>query len=309
MVVLPLCDLLLDLSPRLDGGREEHARMLAETDAALPPILVHRQTMRVIDGMHRVRAARMRGQETIRAQFYEGSESAAFVLAVRRNIAHGLPLSTADRKAAAERIVVSHPHWSDRTIAASTGLSARTVQCLRQRSIAEIPQLNGRTGQDGRFRPINIAEGRLRASEFIRAQPSASLRTVAKAAGVSLGTAHDVRERLRRGDDPVPAGHRRPESRPAPHKPRRPARPVGHRELRVILETLQRDPSMKFSGSGRHTLRWLWAHAVVDPGDYERLLEGVPAHCTDAVAELAWAVADTWQEIAQKIAQHERMTG
>ncbi|MGH8879883.1 MAG: hypothetical protein ACRD0P_21450, partial [Stackebrandtia sp.] len=44
-------------SPRLDGENSEHTQMLAESSEKLPPILVHRQTMRVIDGVHRLSAA------------------------------------------------------------------------------------------------------------------------------------------------------------------------------------------------------------------------------------------------------------
>lgn len=311
VVLVRITDLALGLSPRLEGEHERHARLLAETDATLPPILVHHATMRVIDGMHRVCAARMKGQETIRAQFYEGSENAAFVLAVQRNITHGLPLSMADRKAAASRIVSSHPHWSDRAIAARTGLSARTIQSVRRCSTADSPPLSGRVGQDGRFRPINVAEGRLRASEIIRAQPTVALRTVAKAAGVSLGTAHDVRERLRRGDDPVPARHRADSGSEHPvetRRQRRPARPPGTRDLRVILESLQRDPSMKFTGSGRSALRWLWLHAI-EARDWALLLDSLPAHTTEAVAELAWSSAEAWQEFARELTQRSCMTG
>ncbi len=43
-----------------------HARSLAQTEADLPPIVVHRTTTRVIDGMHRLTAAGLRGEREIR---------------------------------------------------------------------------------------------------------------------------------------------------------------------------------------------------------------------------------------------------
>lgn len=52
-------------SPRLNGIDEDHARALAETGQVLPPILVHGSSMRIIDGMHRARAAQIRGHETM----------------------------------------------------------------------------------------------------------------------------------------------------------------------------------------------------------------------------------------------------
>lgn len=44
---------------------------------------------------------------------------------MQHNTHHGLPLTRADRKAAAQRILDIHPHWSDRAIAKVTGLSPK----------------------------------------------------------------------------------------------------------------------------------------------------------------------------------------
>jgi hypothetical protein len=54
--------LVLDMSPRQGGENDEHARALAEPEERLPPIVVHGPSMRVIDGIHRVRAAIIRGE-------------------------------------------------------------------------------------------------------------------------------------------------------------------------------------------------------------------------------------------------------
>ncbi|GAA4547962.1 ParB/RepB/Spo0J family partition protein [Amycolatopsis samaneae] len=118
-------------SPRLEGEDSEHVGRLAGIVTGLPPIVVHRPTMRVVDGMHRLGAAVLRGETRIAARFFEGSAEDAFVLAVGLNTVHGLPLSPADRRAAATRIVGTHPHWSDRTIAAATGLAYTTVASIR----------------------------------------------------------------------------------------------------------------------------------------------------------------------------------
>lgn len=148
-------------SPRLCGEDLEHIRVLAEMET--PPILVHRQTMRVIDGMHRLRAAELNGRSRIEVEFFDGSEADAFVRAVEANIAHGLPLAMADRKAAALRIIRSHPDMSNREIARCVGLSDKTVAMIR-RSSADIPHSNVRKGADGRVRPLGASEGRLRAA-------------------------------------------------------------------------------------------------------------------------------------------------
>jgi hypothetical protein len=45
-------------------------------------------------------------------------------------MAHGLPLTLADRLAAAARIVTACPYWSDRAVAAVAGLSPKTVTAV-----------------------------------------------------------------------------------------------------------------------------------------------------------------------------------
>src|SRR5438477_12197277 len=67
-------------SPRLAGENIEHAHTLAQSDAAFPPIIVHRSSMRIIDGMHRLRAAILQGRDEIDVKFFDGSEKDAFVL-------------------------------------------------------------------------------------------------------------------------------------------------------------------------------------------------------------------------------------
>ncbi len=191
-------------SPRLNGEDKSHIVRLAETETSLPPILVDRRTMRVIDGMHRLMAASLLGRETIDVIFFDGNETDVFLRAVQENITHGLPLSQADRRAAAERIITSHPHLSDRAIGHSAGLAAKTVAAIRKSSSDEIPQSNARVGRDGKVRPLDSGAGRRRAAELLAQQPDASLRDVARAAGISPATVLDVRKRLERGESPVP---------------------------------------------------------------------------------------------------------
>jgi len=62
-------------SPRLAGEDAEHIWILAASEASLPPILVHHPSMRVIDGMHRLRAAVLRGDEQIAVDYFHGSET------------------------------------------------------------------------------------------------------------------------------------------------------------------------------------------------------------------------------------------
>ena len=53
--------------------------------------------MQIIDGMHRLHAAVMRGQDKIPAWFLDCDEKDIFVIAVQANTAPGLPLSLTER--------------------------------------------------------------------------------------------------------------------------------------------------------------------------------------------------------------------
>jgi hypothetical protein len=190
---------------RQAGTDMAHAQLLADAawSTSLPPILVQKTGLRIIDGMHRLEAAKLRGKTHISARVVDCTDEEAFILAVQSNTLHGLPLSKADRIAGAKRILASHPDWSDRAVASVSGLSAKTVGVLRNRSTGDVPVLAKRLGRDGKKHPVSGTEGRLRAVEYIKAHPDAPLRQVAREADVSLGTVHDVRDRLRRGADPL----------------------------------------------------------------------------------------------------------
>jgi ParB-like nuclease domain len=304
-------------SPRLAGENDEHSRMLAESGAALPPILVHRATMRVIDGMHRLRAAQLRGEQTVAVRFFEGDVDDAFVAAVRANIAHGLPLTLSDREAAAARILATHGRYSDRSIARITGLSAKTVGDIRRQGNGE--SATSRIGRDGRVRPVSSSEGRRLASQAMADRPEASLREIARSVGMSPTTVRDVRERMRRGEDPVPEG--RPRSmrstraggsarsvRPgmAASGPRNSHDGAADRDAgptrASLLETLSKDPSLRFSESGRALLRVLFTRSSGPPDP--ALLESVPPHCAFTVAALARACAQEWLSFAGELERH-----
>lgn len=297
---LPVRSLLSGDSPRLAGEDIAHTHMLAKLDERLPPIVVHRQTMRVIDGTHRVGAALLRGDEMIEARLFDGTEQEAFVLAVRTNIAHGLPLSLADRTRAAERIIASCPEWSNRAIASVTGLGARTVGNVRRRlqvgSGAE--QAPVRRGLDGRVRPLDSAEGRLRAMVIMEERPEASLREIAREAGVSPTTVRDVRRRIQRGEEPVPQVRRRrgAEQDAGAGEGGAPGEPA----LLAMLQALRNDPSLRFSESGRTLLRWILSR-VVRANERLDVAAKVPPHCTYIIANVARACADEWLQLANEL--------
>lgn len=298
-------------SPRSCGESSEHAHLLAESGCPLPPIIVCRPTMRVIDGMHRLHAARLRGDKLINVRFFDGDQESSFVLAVQANIKHGLPLSLTDRKAAAARITNSYPEWSDRMIASVAGLAASTVAAIRKRTGGGERRTDIRVGRDGRARPVNIAERRTIARNLVADKPDASLREIAREAGISAETVRDIRTRLQ--DE----GDRGFLEQNGARKTGRKARNKRHPEARVTnaprpdshdirtLQSLMADPALRYTESGRSLLRLLQSYQILEESG-RKLIEAAPEHCMDRIAYTASACARMWHEFADEIEQQRR---
>lgn len=284
-------ELLPGESPRSRGLDQDHVRVLASAEGPLPPICVHRATMRVIDGAHRLAAARLLGRTQIDVVFFDGTAEEAYRRGVLENVAHGLPLTLADRRAAAVRIIRSNPRLSDRTVAHSAGLSHKTIAALRAGLAAEAPGQapDSRVGADGRTRPLDAAAGRLAAGRIIAERPDATLREIARETGISVGTARDVRIRMLAGDGPVPA-------RRTPAQPPQPAAI----DLDEAISSLSRDPVLRYSEAGRTLLRLLTARTLTIE-QWRDSSSAVPAHCHAAIARVARECARTWSAIADEL--------
>ncbi|MBC2869378.1 ParB N-terminal domain-containing protein [Streptomyces mexicanus] len=343
---VPLSALSPGVSLRRGGTDPAHVRLLVDAadSAELPPILVQMDGCRVIDGLHRLEAARLMGADTIRARFLDCSNSEALVIAMKANGTHGLPLSRADRVAGAQRVLTSHPDWSDRAIAGITGLSAKTIASLRERSAIATPLGGKRIGQDGRRRPVDAGEGRRRAAEYIAAHPDAPLRQVAKATDVSLGTVHDVSARLRRGEGPERNGRRthaaRPQHvRPVPSVPaagdvtapagpdtdglrRVPLRVAGGAEAAppqrrnhsepaptwaAVAAKMATDPAIRYTADGRELLRWMQSQATEPGEDWRRLIDAVPPHWLGVVAPIAEHIGKEWCLLAERLRARQEL--
>jgi hypothetical protein len=304
--LMPVRSLRLGDSPRTNGVDEDYARALAKLDTRLPPIIVHRGSLRVIDGAHRLRAAELGAREYIEARFFDGDEHDAFVLAVEANTANGLPLSLADRKAAAARIIATYPTRSDRWIALVSGLTATTVGAIRRCSSVEDTRSNMRVGRDGRLRPVDSSAGRRLAGELMRLDPDRSLRDIARAAGIAPSTVLDVRNRLSVGEDPVPIrreGAAREEKSAAGNNDTR--RRVRSRtdtdpDPVAIMRSLRQDPSLRFRETGRALLRWLDTHTVAGQAGVPPVT-GIPSHCLGTIAALARHNARFWQAFSELV--------
>ncbi|MDD9379705.1 ParB N-terminal domain-containing protein [Streptomyces sp. ZAF1911] len=328
--MVPVASLLPSDSPRLGGLCHDHAQALAESGRELEPILVDRATGRVVDGMHRLRAAIIRGARDLPVRYVEGSSADLFIRSVEANTRHGLPLTRKDRRAAVIRILDSHPHWSDRVIAAVSGVSPKTVAAARRGvSGEESPHSKGGddasgvsrvTARVGRVRPVDMAQRREKVRRLLAEHPRATLRYVAEEAGVSISTVHRMRHAA--SDQPTGSG-RGGEVLPASFGPMpgEDAEPRWSGSRKILAEwaepqagtegarpraaaSLYRDPSIRSTDRGRALLRWLYGRngeLAVGQG----LLASVPPHCMQAAAEVARHYAREWERLANTLQRRE----
>ncbi|RNG32916.1 streptomycin biosynthesis regulator [Streptomyces botrytidirepellens] len=294
-VLLPIDSLLPADSPRLDGENTKHVRAIAELDDELQPIIVHKGSMRVIDGMHRLRARAERGDTTIRARYFSGSEGEAFLFAVQSNTKHGLPLTREDRRAAAERIIRTFPAMSDRALSKFTGLAQQTVARIRQQ-LPPCRSMQSRIGVDGRARPVNPKENRRIAEEFLKENPHASLRQIARAANISPSTAQDVRRRtIRQHGSGEPVARRLTAGSPGNGQ-------VPDPGLLHDLALLARDPSVRHTEAGRMLVQWLRLTMVVGT-NHTIVANSVPEHCAEIAARAMRVCTTHLEEFVRKLEQ------
>lgn len=294
---LPIGRLDLSGSPRLGGIDKRHVSALAQIDqSALPPVLVHQRTLRVIDGVHRVHAAIVRGEATIAAEFIDCDEGEIFIRAVQANSSHGRPLSLEDRRAAARRILETHPHWSDRMIAKIAGLSPNTVGSMRRHRVGAADTSGHRIGLDGRVHRLSPGDTRRAVREALARNPAASVRELARTVGISVGRAHVLRRELLDG---------KPRESTAADGTRADARgdvgsDGGHVVPGSLIKMLTADPSLRLNEQGRGLLRLLVMQAI-DPAEWSNLVDVVPAHRADVVIELAESFSQTWSRFADEL--------
>ena len=68
----------------------------------------------------------------------------------------------------------------------------------------------------------------------------------------------------------------------------------------VVMKRLRADPALRLNENGRDLLRLLDIHTV-RLEDWNRIIESVPPHRLETVAQLARSCADKWSEIASRI--------
>jgi ParB-like chromosome segregation protein Spo0J len=319
-VSIPIRMLVPGIQVRAGGADPVHVRLLVEAvdSVRLPSILVQKSSCRVIDGKHRVEAAKLRGELTISARIVDCTDAEALVLALKSNTLHGLPLSRADRISGAKRVLAAHPDWSDRSVASVTGLSAKSIASFRNNMADEVRFSGKRLGRDGKRHPVMPAEGRRRAAEYITAHPDASIRQIARETDVSLGTAQAIKERLRRGDDLVPGAavsQGAPRRRVSAHltdttvtaavpvaQPSAVATARGDGLLawQAISAKLASDPSLRYTEGGRTFLRWMAGHCLQE-AEWQEFIDAIPRHWLPQVAKVAASMSEEWRQFAEEL--------
>lgn len=275
---------------RSAGLCAEQVDRLVDLHGDWPPVLVRRSDCLVVDGAHRVAAARRLGLPCIEVVFFEGDLDDAFVEFVRRNVSQGLALTLDERRRAAARVLASHPTWSDRRIAQLCALSPKTVAGLRRSAGGggAKPVDGLREGRDRRLRPVERGSARTRALEVLRARPNASLREVAVEARVSPETVRQAKLRIV-GAEAVSDGPVSPvrvvaiDGASAPRQPRRPV--------------WEGDAAIAASDPGGEFATWFRRTAI---GDEDLAwVESVPLSRVYVIAEEARRRAETWLALAR----------
>jgi ParB-like chromosome segregation protein Spo0J len=280
---------------RISGIRADHLDAIAALQGLWAPILISRDH-RIIDGHYRFMAARRQGQSHIACEYFDGDQDAAYVEAVRRNAAHGLPLTTKERLRAASCIVRRFPEWSDRRIGRLAGISHATVARLRwaaarptgsrdhlDNSVSRTPG-EARIGDDGKAHPVDKEAVQARIVAVLREHPQASLREIARLAGSSPETARAVR---RRQVAKVPCDGEPAERASAPVSP-----PVSSPALPA-----PGPPSPPVSSTPFEE----WFRGTRVDADCMAYVSSIPISQLQRVAEEAGARAERWQAFSRAV--------
>ena len=125
--------------------------------AKFPPIKVYRVNgeLWVVDGYHRLEAAKQCGFDTIEAEVFDGTRSDAILASLQANQTHGLRRSNADKRSAAKLGLKEFPNSSARDIADWCGVSHELVASIKRKRPGSNHGSEGKTrGRDGKWRKM-----------------------------------------------------------------------------------------------------------------------------------------------------------
>jgi len=294
VVEVELTSLKAGLMVRSSGIDRRHVERLAHVADRWPPVLVAARSLAVIDGVHRIAAARMLGRTTIVATMFDGDHVAAYAEAVGRNVRHGLPLTLDERRRAARELLLRLPERSDRSLAGLCGLDHKTIARLRH-------EVAGSDARPGTLRPAGRPAGgselRARIAAAIAEHPDASLRRIAVRVGASPETVRSVRKELASGE--VRMG------------PSLPAREVDPRRVDVDSQphpvSSASEPSSAwmsdaaFADEPRRIAFARWFDDASAAGSWALHVPHVPLSRVYDVAAQARSYADAWRRFADAL--------
>ncbi len=287
---------------RSAGLDEAHVGLLVELEGRWPPIVVWGDDCVMVDGAHRVAAARRLGYRSVEAVRFEGSQDEAYIEAVRHNIHHGLPLTATDRRRAAQRVLTRHPDWSDRRIGSLCGLSGKTVGRLRRAEAAygdgdNVVALERRVGRDGRVRPVQPAQVRGRIRQALIENPGSSLRSIAALVGVSPETVRALRAPLGADSQVSDAVAAQPE--PGNDLPVAQINARARARLADRRQHWDRDAALLTCGDGGDFARWFTRNRV--DGEWHQYVPAVPVGRIYDVVDEARRRAAAWTAFASML--------
>jgi hypothetical protein len=260
--------------------------MIVQLDGAWPPILIDRATHRIIDGHYRFLAAKQAGRTHIECEYFDGVAEESFLEAVRRNATHGLPLTLAERRGVASRLLAAHDDWSDRRIATIAGLAPSTVAVVRRATATGTGATpTRRVGRDGTARLVDRRVVRERVRSALAAMPHGSLREVARVAGASPETVRAVRNEPCSPPAPVPAPLRRVRE--------------GH-----LAPDVAADPALTATSFGRAFTVWFGQSAI--DREHFRFAHDVPLSRVYQLADEARRRAALWVAFADELEARTR---
>jgi ParB-like chromosome segregation protein Spo0J len=117
-------DIICDraLNPRHEGIDQkvvDHYALLFR-EVIWPPVLVHRESRKLIDGWHRVEAAKRAQVYTIGVQYVDEPLENCFAIAVKANLGHGVALTKEDRFRAINKML--RQSWTPERISEALGI-------------------------------------------------------------------------------------------------------------------------------------------------------------------------------------------
>jgi SAM-dependent methyltransferase len=136
---IPIANIIVDPQVQLKARRLDNDTVSAYVEALsngsqFPPVTIFQNStgLWLADGFHRVSAYRFLGLTEIEAEIEHGDKQDAMVHAATSNVAHGRPMSQAQKREAGERLI-KLTHWTNVEIAKKLACAEATIRNWRSK--------------------------------------------------------------------------------------------------------------------------------------------------------------------------------